>query len=324
MSKKWYSGVTHSHTVASDGALTLEQLIALAKKNKLDYLIVTDHNINCETFPETQGLTLIYGTELTCRGGHTNIWGVQNSVDDFKCESYEQWLEIKQEARRRGALICMNHPHCSNCTWRWEKDISQVDVLEIWNAPMHYDNLVCTEWWREQLKNGHRTPIVGGSDYHKDYYITNLLTNPTTYVYADSSSPEDILGAIAAGHTTISPGVGKTMIELISGGAVIGDSVKLGEDTRITVRVSKLKRKHRLVVFDADGECYSHTARKTGDFSIELPVKKTGFICAQVENPLGRIYKFGYNKIIGKKIPAQKDMELPPFIYAQSGAIFFE
>ena len=33
---KWYVGVPHCHTVASDGGLTLEQVIEKAKKNKLD------------------------------------------------------------------------------------------------------------------------------------------------------------------------------------------------------------------------------------------------------------------------------------------------
>ena len=31
---KWYVGVTHCHTDATDGGLTLEQVIKKAKKNK--------------------------------------------------------------------------------------------------------------------------------------------------------------------------------------------------------------------------------------------------------------------------------------------------
>ena len=38
---KWYSGVPHCHTVASDGALTLEQVVKKAKKSKLDFLSTT-------------------------------------------------------------------------------------------------------------------------------------------------------------------------------------------------------------------------------------------------------------------------------------------
>ena len=216
---KWYVGVTHSHTVASDGALTLDEIIKKAKKNKLDFLMLTDHNENCGELPEVEGLTLIYGAELTKHGGHCNMWGVKDVIDreDYDtCETYEDFLRVKNEAKRRGAVICMNHPHCKQCPWRWEMNAADVDVLEVWNAPTHFDNLECTQWWHQQLRNGHKLPVVGGSDYHKDYVITNLLTWPVTYVYAKSSSPEDILDSIVKGRTTICFDVGKTFIDISS------------------------------------------------------------------------------------------------------------
>ncbi|OQA49437.1 MAG: PHP domain protein [Firmicutes bacterium ADurb.Bin300] len=325
MGRKWLAGVTHAHTVASDGGLTLEELIEKAKKNKLDFLIITDHNVNCkEDLPESAGITLIYGTEMTYKGGHANVWGVKEAVDDFTCDTYEQWLEKKNEAKKRGAVICMNHPLCTLCPWRWEKDISQFDVLEVWNAPMHYDNLVCTDWWDKQLREGHKTPVVGGSDYHRDYRITNLLANPVTYVLSEGNTPEDILGSIMAGHTTISSGVGKTMIELRSGEYVMGDTVKLSENSEIEVIVKKLKKGHSLVVYNQTGEIYRHTAKKTGNFSVKLPVKSPGFFRAEVRHTLSPIFKFGYNIYIGKRIPEQRNIDLPAFISAMTGAIFFE
>ncbi len=326
MAKKWFAGVTHSHTVASDGNLTLQQLIEKAKKNKLDFLMITDHNTNCkDPLPDVPGLTLIYGTEMTYDyGGHTNLWGVKDAVDDFKCDTYEQWIEKKNEAKRRGAVVCMNHPLCVLCPWRWEKDISQFDVLEVWNAPMHYDNLVCTDWWHEMLAKGHKTPIVGGSDYHRDYYVTNLLANPVTYVLCDENTPEDILKNIVAGHTTITSKAGGTMIEIRCGESVVGDTVKLSGDTEVTVSVKRLKRGHDLIVYNQTGEIFRHTAKKTSDFCVKLPVKKAGFVRADVRHVLNPVIKFGYNLYIGKIIPAQKNMELPPFIGAMSGAMFFE
>ena len=322
---RWYAGVTHSHTLASDGKLTLEQLIAKALKAKLDFLIITDHNHNCEEdLPHVKGLTLIYGTEMTYEGGHANVWGVKKAVDDFKCESYEQWIEKKTEAQRRGALVCMNHPLCTNCPWRWEKDLAQFDALEIWNAIQHYDNMTCTEWWREQLKAGYKTPIVGGSDFHRDYYVTRILSVPTTYVWANSSSPEDILDAIKKGHTTVTNSVGTTMVELGSGDAITGDTVKLKKGTAVTVKAHGLKKGHTLKVFDKTGEIFTHTAVKTGDYQITLPVREPGFVCAHVEYETGALYKKVYNTVIGGWIPSQKNMELPPFIYAQCSAMFFE
>lgn len=324
---KWYVGVTHCHTVASDGRLTLKQIIKKAKKNKLDFLMITDHNHNCEEFPEVEGLTLIYGTEFTKHGGHCNMWGVKDVVDqaDYDtCESYEDFLRVKDEAKRRGAVICMNHPHCKYCTWRWEKNPEDVDVLEVWNAPTHFDNLECTEWWHEQLKKGHKLPVVGGSDYHKDYVVTNLMTCPVTYVYAKSNSAEDILDAIVKGHTTICLDIGTTFIDIKCDEALIGDTAKLTENTKVTVSVRNMKKFHKLVIFDKDGECFTYTAKKNEDYNVTLPVDKEGFLCAHVLFQPGFFFSKIHDFAVAPHIPEQKGMKLPPLIYAQSGAIYFE
>lgn len=324
---KWYVGVTHSHTNASDGKYTLPQLVEKAKKNKLDFLIITDHNVNCKELPKVDGITLIYGAELTKHGGHCNMWGVKDVIDkeDYEtCETYEDFLRVKNKAKDRGAVICMNHPHCKQCPWRWEKNPADVDVIEVWNAPTHYDNLECTEWWHEQLRKGHKLPVVGGSDYHRDYVITNILTWPVTYVYAKSDSAEDILDAIVKGHTTICFAVGKTFIDITSGNSIIGDTVKREKDTTVTINVKKLHRNHTLIVFGKDGELFRHTAKKTGDFSITLPVEKSGFVCAHVVFPPGFIYSKIHDYAIASRIPEQKGIDLPPLIYAQSSAIYFE
>lgn len=325
---KWFAGVPHCHTVASDGKLTLEQVIAKAKKNKLDFLMITDHNENCKNdLPVVEGLTLIYGAELTKHGGHCNMWGVKDVIDleDYKtCETYEDFLRVKNKAKERGAVICMNHPHCKQCPWRWEMNAADVDVLEVWNAPTHYDNLECTEWWHEQLRAGHKLPVVGGSDYHQDYVITNMIAWPVTYVYAKSNSAEDILDAIVKGRTTINFAPGTTFIDIVSGDAMLGDTVKINEDTSVTINVKKLNKNHTLIVFDADGECFRYKADKKRDYSVTLPVKKSGFICAHTVFEPGFIYHKLHDYALASRIPEQKGMKLPPLIFAQSGAIYFE
>lgn len=324
---KWYVGVTHCHTTASDGGLTLDELVKSAKKNKLDFVMITDHNVNCTEFPEVEGLTLIYGAELSKDGGHCNMWGVKDVIDkeDYEtCETYEDFLRVKDEAKRRGATICMNHPHCKQCPWRWEKNAADVDVLEVWNSPTHFDNLECTEWWHEQLRNGHKLPVVGGSDYHRDYVITNLLTWPVTYVYAKSNTPEDIIDAIVKGHTTICFKVGTSFIDVTSGDAILGDTVKLQDNTSVTISVKKLRKNMTLQVFDKDGECFTYTPNKTKDYSVTLPVEKEGFLCAQVVFKPGFFYSKLHDYAIASRIPEQKGMDLPPLPYAQSGAIYFE
>ena len=321
---KWYAGVVHSHTNRSDGKFTPEKLVKLAEKKNLDFLIITDHDQFCEIIPESEKMLVIPGAELTKEGGHTNIWGVQYPIDNFECETYEEWENKIAQAKAKGAVICMNHPLCSNCTWRWPREPEKVDCVEVWNSPQHTDNMLCTVWWQEQLKLGKKIPAVGGSDYHRDYVVTDFLDNPTTYVYAEECTQEAILNAIKAGHCTIAPHVGKTMIEIKCGDAIIGDTVKLTESTKITVSVTELKAGHTLKIIGKHGLIFEHKANKTDAYSVTIPVYDTNFVCAQVEYKVNPVYGFVYNKAVASQIPTQKDQPLPPFIYAQTSAMYFE
>lgn len=77
-----------------------------------------------------------------------------------------------------------------------------------------------------------------------------------------SNSLKDISDAIVKGRTKICFDVGATFIDIVSGDSVLGDTVELTDDTSITINVKKLHRKHKLIVFDCEGECFSYTAKK--------------------------------------------------------------
>ena len=111
---------------------------------------------------------------------------------------------------------------------------------------------------------------------------------------------------------------------MVCGDAVIGDTVKLTENTTVTINVKKMWRNHKLIVFDADGECFTYTSKKIQNYSVTLPVKKEGFMCAHVVFEPGFIYSKIHDYAIASRIPEQKGMDLPPLIFAQSGAMYFE
>ena len=321
---KWYAGVVHSHTTRSDGINPPDKLVSLAVKKGLDFIIITDHDQFCDPVPVSKDILVIPGAELTKHGGHTNFWGLSHPIDNFECDTYEEWNRKVAMAKEKGAFVCMNHPWCSDCTWRWPREPEKVDCVEIWNSPQHTDNMICTAWWQDELRKGKKIPAVGGSDFHRDYFVTDFLANPTSYVYAEECTQDAILNAIKAGHVTIAPNVGKTMITITSGNCIIGDTVKLTADTTYTVNVSSLKKNHTLKIIGNDGVLHSYKAGKTAPYSITLPVKSAGFICAQIEYDVNPAYEFVYQKVIGAKIPSQKGQKLPPFIYAQTSAIYFE
>ena len=321
---RWYAGVVHSHTTRSDGIYSPYELVDKAIKKGLDFIIITDHDQFCDVVPHTDKILVIPGCELTLDNGHTNFWGLRKPIDNFVCDTYEEWNRKVEMAHANGATVCMNHPWCSDCTWLFPKEPEKVDCVEIWNSPQHTDNMICTAWWQDELRKGKKIPAVGGSDFHRNYVVTDFLANPTSYVYAEECTQEAILAAIRAGHVTIAPNVGKTMIELKCGDAIIGDTVKLEKGMKLNVSVSKLKKNHTLKVIDNSGVIFEHKAGNMGHYEVNIPINEPCFVCAQIEYDVNPAYAFVYDKVIASKIPSQKGKPLPPFIYAQTSAIYFE
>lgn len=114
----WYAGDFHSHTVHSDGALTVPELAWLACDEGLDFLAVTDHN-TVSHHPELPavgaryGIRLLPGQEVTRDEGHANVFGDTGWVD-FR-QPADSWY---QHARTHGGVMSLNHPLGSDCAWR--------------------------------------------------------------------------------------------------------------------------------------------------------------------------------------------------------------
>ena len=120
MSGKWYWGDTHTHTTGSDGKLRLYELIAKAKKNSLDWIIVTDHNFSSiEKSFSSEGLNVIRGQEITVGAGHVNIWGADVPAQPpYDIPDEKAYADLMEKCRAAGATICLNHPFCSQCGFK--------------------------------------------------------------------------------------------------------------------------------------------------------------------------------------------------------------
>lgn len=323
--KRWYKGETHCHTHNSDGNLSYDQLIKKAKKAGLDFMFITDHNRTILHLPKSLDyLTVIPGVELTYVNGHSNVWGLQVPyTGTFVTNEQQGYLDKKAEAESKGALVSINHPHCSKCGWHWPLDNFDFDCVEIWNGPMRLDNMKTIEWWDNELKKGRHLSAVGGSDFHRDYYIVPLFAMPTTHVLSDGREPEDIMKGIKEGRTTMTCFPSSTFIEMNVGDAVIGDTVELKEGIKVSVKVKGLKRGHVLRVLDQDGEIYTHKAKCMEDHVAEIPIRSKGYVRAEVVYKYKGILKILYN--IGLKffMPEQAFKETPPMVFAICSPIWF-
>ncbi|GAB3873078.1 CehA/McbA family metallohydrolase [Terrabacter terrigena] len=196
---RWLAGDFHSHTVHSDGSLSVGGLAALAVSRGLDFLAVTDHNTTSHHahlpgVGRRHGITLVPGQEVTRDVGHANVFGDVGLVD-FRSPP-ETWAA---QAASRGGLLSVNHPLGGDCAWLLPVDRPQVAEVwhsswaqvPTWGAPL--------AWW---LQTPGTTPI-GGSDFHLRG-SDGLPGSPTTWVLAEG---DDILGAVRAGRTAVSAGV---------------------------------------------------------------------------------------------------------------------
>ncbi|MCY3414436.1 MAG: CehA/McbA family metallohydrolase [Candidatus Heimdallarchaeota archaeon] len=107
---------THSHTTASDGWMTPEQLIKWEMANGFNAFVLTDHNTGInnntilslqEKYPE---ILIIPGYEWTTARIHLNFLGI---MDFPKPESWdpsdEEIKSVIQQAHDQGALVQCNH-----------------------------------------------------------------------------------------------------------------------------------------------------------------------------------------------------------------------
>ena len=215
---RWYRGDLHSHTVHSDGVITVEDRVRGAAQRGLDFLAITDHNTishhrELDGWPD--GITPIRGSEVTTFHGHINCFGLARLVDWRDDARGRGAAAIVDQAHRQDALVSINHPNafgdpwCTGCHWDFAQvDFSTIDAIEVWNgrwAIPETDNIGALAFWTDLLDAGLRPTAVSGTDSHsaeEDAY-PGL---PMTYVHANECTEQSILEGIRRGRVFLSAG----------------------------------------------------------------------------------------------------------------------
>lgn len=277
-------GDIHTHTTASDGVLTLDQLVSHAKSHDLDFLAVTDHNqmSQAETFRRFEGITLIPGVEWTHYKGHAGFLGVDQPYDGpFFTNTQEETLAKFSTARGRGALIIVDHPCDENCSFQFDLHNFPFDCLEVWNGPMRESNLRALALWQNLLVSGRRIPCVGGSDYHRDR-LFQILGGPCMGVYAHSNSPADILEALRSGNSFIRFAPEGPNLQLNSDEKIMGENKIWEENAEVQITASGLKTNDILRVITAQDTTDIFQSPSDGVLELSYPVKSPGFVRAEI------------------------------------------
>ena len=326
--RHWIKGDCHLHTANSDGRKTPEALYEMLYQKGLDFAFITDHNYNTPGEKEFnyKGVGVFPGLEISGNLGHVNVFGedmLVRSVNRPRTE--EDYRALVDYFRGRGAHVSVNHPMDRGLLWRLDFDAFAPDSVEVWNSPMHNDNVYCMAWWHRRLLEGKYTPAVGGSDFHRDYYVTRLLASPTTYVYAYSNTMADVLEAIRNGRAFVVNSPSAARLFLTSGDKVPGETADLAKDRTVTASCDFLRRGQTLRVFNNDREIFAYHAKKREEnVSFEITVEARGFVRAQVgyqlTGKLAKGYAFGA-ATFNRHDPGEA---VPEFIYSFTNPIFFD
>lgn len=277
-------GDLHMHSLGSDGILSVDEIVDVAKKTGLQFIFITDHNnyFHNNLLKSDADITVMPGVEWTHYKGHVNMLGIKEPYEGACfANTIEETRELIQTARRKGAIISINHPFCPNCGFAWGLENVEYDCIEIWNGPMKKAEMDCIKWWHEQLCAGKKIPVVGGSDFHK-FEMGRAIGMPTTCLYALSKAPSDIYAAILEGngYVTYQPDGPGVLIEC--DGKIMGQTVESKPDLKISFTFSRLKRGDAIkIISDLQEEVIKCDSDKQ-QVVIERPVGNAMFYRTEV------------------------------------------
>jgi hypothetical protein len=201
----WYGGAMHTHTTFSDGVLSPADLVDKARGEKLDFVILTDHNNTANQLValDRPDLLVITGEEVTTPGGHFNVWGLsgERTYIDFRIQPGNPVInDVMQGAANRGGVISVNHAvtDCFACTWTHDVPPA-VNAWEIFNGTAE-GRRQALAMWDLLLRAGRRLTGVGESDWH---HGPAPIGSPTARVWAPELSTPAILKAVKEGHVIV-------------------------------------------------------------------------------------------------------------------------
>jgi predicted metal-dependent phosphoesterase TrpH len=191
----------HCHSELShDGRDPVELLVEQAAAVGLDVLAVTDHDEidasrEAAALAEEYGLVGIVGTEVSSAAGHVLGLGVSEAVPAGL--AFDETLDRIHDA---GGIAVVPHAYqksrhgvASHIT---DEQLASADAIEVFNS-----RLLTGRGNRraEEFALDHELPAVAGSDAH----VSEMVGQAVTQIGTDDRTPEAVLDAIRAGHTSV-------------------------------------------------------------------------------------------------------------------------
>ncbi|MCD6491654.1 MAG: CehA/McbA family metallohydrolase [Candidatus Korarchaeota archaeon] len=203
----WLKGDMHMHTIFSDGAPnTVEDRVQQARKNGLDFIIITDH-VTAETDRKTliayynavlkvdesnPDITVLWGFEWTYRW---HILGYGLTPDDVELLS-ENIQEAITAINNAGGIAFFAHPDWSGASYNDLYVLKGLRGFEGFNYG-HMESFIRPGGeWDALLMSGKNYIIIGGSDAHGSEEAGQW---GTTFVYCPNATKKGIIEGLKRG-----------------------------------------------------------------------------------------------------------------------------
>jgi hypothetical protein len=241
----WYRGDLHGHSIHSDAAWDIPDLVAWSRAHGLDFATLSDHNtvsgLEQMDAARADDLLTMGGMELTTFRGHALALGVRDWVDWRSGEGGRTMEQIAVEVGARGGLFVIAHPlqvgdpYCTGCQWHYRSMMpGAAHIVEVWNSDWGGEshNEAALKLAFDWLNAGHRLALTSGTDNHgRD---PDRMHFGFDNVYADELSERQILRAVRAGHLYLSA---DPRLELTASAgaqkAMMGDVLQVGRGAKV-------------------------------------------------------------------------------------------
>jgi len=136
-------GIYHVHTSFSDGHATVDEIAALAARQGLDFVVLTDHgnpnHASLRAAGRRKGVLVLAGSELNVNRGHLVALGFRSPPGEGKLPSIAE--DAVAAVKDLGGFAVIAHPY-SKVKWSWGDwgESSDYSGIEIVNADTMFKN----------------------------------------------------------------------------------------------------------------------------------------------------------------------------------------
>jgi len=212
---QWLRGNLHTHTVATDGEQTLQEVIDDYAGRGYDFLMISDHDIltGDEEYDthNPKGMVLIPGNEISSRGCH-----MLHVNADRLVEGHADRQRTINEVNDSQGFIIVNHPN-------WGKNFNHCSIdqlvewdsyagIEIYNGVIEFleGSPYAMNKWDMLLTLGHRAWGFANDDSH---YKEGNVAQGWNVAYVADRRADSIAAALQQGRFYASTGMKITKIQ---------------------------------------------------------------------------------------------------------------